>query len=93
MIDLNQAKVPPATRVWNLFVQGCSNREIASRLNISPRPPHGEAPLRTLILRADLAGSNPRGSQAPENGYRHVHEAGSTVMTPCERLTSKEIMR
>jgi len=54
VIDLNQAKLPPATRVWNLFVQGCSNREIASRLNISPRPPHGKAPLRTLILRARI---------------------------------------
>ncbi len=38
MIDLDQVKVTPRDQqVLNLLVQGCSNKEIAGQLNISPR--------------------------------------------------------
>ena len=53
MINLESIKVTPRDQqVLNLFVQGCSNREIAGQLNISPRTakPH----LRTLFLRAGI---------------------------------------
>ena len=38
MIQLEQVKVTPRDQeVLNLLVQGCSNKEIAGQLNISPR--------------------------------------------------------
>ena len=46
MIDLDQVKVTTRDQqVLNLLVQGCSNKEIAGQLNISPR---------TLFLRAGI---------------------------------------
>ena len=53
MIDLNQVKVTPRDQqVLNLLVQGCSNKEIAGQLNISPRTVKQH--LRTLFLRAGI---------------------------------------
>jgi DNA-binding NarL/FixJ family response regulator len=53
MIDLHQVKVTPRDRqVLNLLVQGCSNKEIAGQLNISPRTVKQH--LRTLFLRAGI---------------------------------------
>ena len=53
MIDLDQVKVTPRDQqVLNLLVQGCSNKEIASQLNISPRTVKQH--LRTLFLRAGI---------------------------------------
>ncbi len=38
MLDLNGIKVTPRDQqVLNLLVQGCSNKEIAGQLSISPR--------------------------------------------------------
>ena len=38
MINLNEIKITPRDQqVLHLLVQGCSNKEIASHLNISPR--------------------------------------------------------
>lgn len=38
MLDLEHVKVTPRDQqVLNLLVQGCSNKEIAGQLNISPR--------------------------------------------------------
>jgi DNA-binding NarL/FixJ family response regulator len=52
VIDLNQVKVTPRDQqVLNLLVQGCSNKEIAGQLNISPRTVKH---LRTLLLRAGI---------------------------------------
>ena len=86
MIDLDQVKVTPRDQqVLNLLVQGCSNKEIAGQLNISPRTVKQH--LRTLFS----ARRNPRGPQARETGHRHVHQGGGSVMTPRERLTPKEI--
>jgi len=51
MINLESVKVTPRDQqVLNLLVQGCSNKEIAGQLNISPRTVKQH--LRTLFLRA-----------------------------------------
>jgi DNA-binding NarL/FixJ family response regulator len=53
MINLESVKVTPRDQqVLNLLVQGCSNKEIAGQLNISP--PHREAAFATLFLRAGI---------------------------------------
>ncbi len=53
MVDLEHIKVTPRDReVLNLLVQGCSNKEIAGQLNISPRTVKQH--LRTLFLRAGI---------------------------------------
>ena len=53
MIDLNDIKVTPRDQqVLSLLVQGCSNKEIAGQLNISPRTVKQH--LRTLFLRAGI---------------------------------------
>jgi DNA-binding NarL/FixJ family response regulator len=53
MIDLGEVKVTPRDQqVLNLLVQGCSNKEIAGQLKISPRTVKQH--LRTLFLRAGI---------------------------------------
>lgn len=53
VIDLNEVKVTPRDHeVLNLLVQGCSNKDIAGQLNISPRTVKQH--LRTLFLRAGI---------------------------------------
>ena len=51
MLNLNEIKITPRDQeVLKLLAQGCSNKEIASQLNISPRTVKQH--LRTLFLRA-----------------------------------------
>ena len=53
MIDLSEIKITQRdSEVLNLLVQGCSNKEIAKQLNISPRTVKQH--LRTLFLRAGI---------------------------------------
>ena len=53
MMDLNEMKVTPRDQqVLDLLVQGCSNKEIAGQLSISPRTVKQH--LRTLFLRAGI---------------------------------------
>jgi DNA-binding NarL/FixJ family response regulator len=53
MISLDGVKITPRDRqVLQLLVLGCSNKEIASQLNISPRTVKQH--LRTLFLRAGI---------------------------------------
>jgi len=53
MINIEDIKITPRDeQVLKLLVQGCSNKEIASILNISPRTVKQH--LRTLFLRAGI---------------------------------------
>ncbi|HEY7096477.1 MAG TPA: LuxR C-terminal-related transcriptional regulator [Terriglobales bacterium] len=53
MTDLNEIKITPRDEeVLKLLVQGCSNKEIAEQLHISPRTVKQH--LRTLFLRAGI---------------------------------------
>jgi DNA-binding NarL/FixJ family response regulator len=53
MIDLDEIKITRRDEdVLNLLVQGCSNKEIAEQLHISPRTVKQH--LRTLFLRAGI---------------------------------------
>ncbi|HTZ96506.1 MAG TPA: LuxR C-terminal-related transcriptional regulator [Terriglobales bacterium] len=53
MIDLAAMKITPRDeQVLGLLVQGCSNKEIAEQLHISPRTVKQH--LRTLFLRAGI---------------------------------------
>jgi DNA-binding NarL/FixJ family response regulator len=53
VMDLNGMKVTPRDQqVLDLLVQGCSNKEIAGQLSISPRTVKQH--LRTLFLRAGI---------------------------------------
>jgi DNA-binding NarL/FixJ family response regulator len=53
MLSLNHIKITPRDEdVLRLLMQGCSNREIAAQLKISPRTVKQH--LRTLFLRAGI---------------------------------------
>jgi DNA-binding CsgD family transcriptional regulator len=53
MINIEEVKITPRDgQVLKLLVQGCSNKEIADQLNISPRTVKQH--LRTLFLRAGI---------------------------------------
>lgn len=53
MRDLSEIKITPRdAEVLQLLVQGCSNKEIANQLKISPRTVKQH--LRTMFLRAGI---------------------------------------
>src|SRR5215469_14281812 len=59
MVDLNAIKITPRDEeVLRLLAQGCSNKEIAGQLNISPRTVKQH--LRTLFLRAGITDGRKR---------------------------------
>ena len=60
-----------------LLVQGCSNKEIASHLNISPRPVKQR--LRTLFLRARIKEGRNRVTRSSGNGSLSGWEGSSTT--------------
>ena len=56
MVNLEQVKVTPRDQqVLNLLVRGCSNKEIAGQLHISPRPLFLRAGIREGRKRVKLA--------------------------------------
>lgn len=74
MTNLNEIKITPRDQqVLSLLVQGCSNREIAAQLSISPRTVKQH--LRTLFLRAGI-----------KEGRKHVRLA--TAMFQKEQMES-----
>lgn len=59
MVDLSAIKITPRDEeVLQLLAQGCSNKEIAGQLNISPRTVKHH--LRTLFLRAGITDGRKR---------------------------------
>jgi DNA-binding NarL/FixJ family response regulator len=75
MINLDQIGVSAREQqVFNLLVQGCSNKEIGSQLNISPRTVKQH--LRTLFLRARIREGAKRVKLA-----HYTHEDEDAVMT------------
>jgi DNA-binding NarL/FixJ family response regulator len=84
MTNLGQVKATPRDQqVLNLLVQGCSNKEIGNQLKMSATTVKHH--LRILFMRAGILDGRKRVKLA-----RYVHEGGSTVITSCGGLNSKE---
>ena len=78
MLSLNEIKITPRDeQVLKLLLEGCSNKEIASQMNISPRTVKQH--LRTLFLRAGI-----------RDGRKRVKLATAMFMreqeAPCNRV-------
>ena len=86
MINLVAIKITPRDEeVLRLLAQGCSNKEIAGHLNISPRTVKQH--LRTLFLRAGIT----EGAEASEISNCNVCQGADGIMHPRDQLTPKEI--
>ena len=78
MMNLNDIKITPRdAQVLQLLVQGCSNKEIALHLNISPRTVKQH--LRTLFLRAGI-----------QDGRKRVKLATAVFLKEETRLCNQE---
>jgi DNA-binding NarL/FixJ family response regulator len=78
MLSLSEIKITPRDeQVLKLLVEGCSNKEIASQLNISPRTVKQH--LRTLFLRAGIRDGRKRVKLATAMFAREQGE-------PCNRV-------
>jgi DNA-binding NarL/FixJ family response regulator len=75
---------PREQQVLDLLVQGCSNKEIGSQLNI--RVHTVKQHLRMLFVRSGIREGDKRVRLA-----RYAHEDEDGVMTLCENLTPMEI--
>jgi DNA-binding NarL/FixJ family response regulator len=84
MTNLNHVKVSPREQqVLSVLVQGCSNKEIASQLNISHRTVKEH--MRMLFLRAGIREGDKRVKLA-----RYAHKDEDAVTTLCEGLNPRE---
>jgi len=78
MFDLNAIKITPRDEeVLQLLVQGCSNKEIAEQLQISPRTVKQH--LRTLFLRAGIRDGRKRVKLATAMFQREKGEIHATL--------------
>src|SRR2546422_6297334 len=85
MLSLSNIKTTPRDeQVLKLLVQGCSNKEIAAQLNISPRTVKQH--LRTLFLGAGIRNGRKRVKLATAMFLKGANE----TMQPRHRLTAKE---
>jgi DNA-binding NarL/FixJ family response regulator len=84
MMDIGAKVTPRDQQVLILLVQGCSNKEIAGPLSISPRTVKQH--LRTLSVRAGIRD----GRKRVKLGNRGFREPGSDSRMPRDRLTAKE---
>ena len=81
MLSLNNIKITTRDeQVLQLLMQGCSNKEIAAQLKISPRTVKQH--LRTPFP----AGWNTGRTQARKVGNCHVRKGADEIMQPRERL-------
>lgn len=78
MLDLCDIKITRRDEeVLDLLVEGCSNKEIAEQLNISPRTVKQH--LRTLFLRAGITDGRKRVKLATAVFEREGREAHATL--------------
>ncbi len=79
MLDLNEIKITQRDeQVLDLLVQGCSNKEIADQLKISPRTVKQH--LRTLFLRAGIKDGHKRVKLATAMFQREQRETCNHVI-------------
>ena len=84
MTNLDQVKVTPRDQqVLNLLVQGCTNKEIAGELKISPRT--AKQHLRGLFCHARILDGRKRVKLV-----RYLCAGECAVMTPCDGLNPTE---
>ena len=78
MLDLSDIKITRRDeQVLGLLVEGCSNKEIAEQLNISPRTVKQH--LRTLFLRAGITEGRKRVKLATAVFQREQRTAHATL--------------
>jgi DNA-binding CsgD family transcriptional regulator len=78
MLDLSDIKITQRDeQVLHLLVEGCSNKEIAKQLNISPRTVKQH--LRTLFLRAGITDGRKRVKLATAVFQREQRESHATL--------------
>ena len=78
MLDLSDIKITHRDQqVLHLLVEGCSNKEIAEQLNISPRTVKQH--LRTLFLRAGIKDGRKRVKLATAVFQREQRESHATM--------------
>jgi DNA-binding NarL/FixJ family response regulator len=78
MLDINEIKITQRDeQVLHLLVAGCSNKEIAQQLSISPRTVKQH--LRTLFLRAGIKDGRKRVKLATAVFQREQRESNATL--------------
>ena len=78
MLDLSDIKITRRDeQVLHFLVEGCSNKEIAEQLNISPRTVKQH--LRTLFLRAGIRDGRKRVKLATAMFHRESGETHATL--------------
>ena len=86
MLSLSQIKITPRDeQVLQQLMQGCSNKEIAKQLNISPRT------VKTASADPVPAGRHSGRQKKSQAGDRYVRKGANKIMQPRERLTIKEM--